>query len=663
MADTTRQAGQSPIRHEGMKTAAASPSAGADSLFALSPDQALKSLPSDDARYFRAGAHLVRFGNEAETDLVRDWFTPDTFYGHAKGDGATVLVHHALPFLDDGKQPIKALSWTRDYTHPYPVKVTADELGLFAETVFDLSDDYQKTIADLIKAGKLSWSSGAPAHAVARKGGADHGEITRWLIAEASLTPIPAEFRGTQVLPLSSLNDRPAFKALTAEEVLTLATATKMSEGTDTAGGATTTPATSTTPVEKTATGTGGYSVPVTVQQNADRGLSLHEKHGHGTDTTVEFGKALKGGSMDAEGVKALDAHHSRFPMTAAKDPDPEDAEGMKETTNHLLRGGDEGKEWAAKQVEGMEKREDKNADDDGGKALTSFAGIKARYLNPNAQADAAMAVYSALNSALYQSLSKILGTWGSLCCEWPTAPTPPPPPGDMLTQVRGALSEFSEIAGRLLERMVSDLPTPEERGTAAKAIAAELLTIPAPGILAERDGEKVKVSLDAAKAVLGWLGITSDTLDDLQPVGGSLSGLPLAVHSEAVLSAAGEFTRRMKGRATLPAAKTAGDGAEAADGMKIGRQLSKGNREKLDAHAGAARAIHEGLTKFLAECDKADDAAGGMGDGEKTALSADQVAEAAAARTAELKALLNQARLTTLAMDTDLAMFGGVTA
>lgn len=30
------------------------------------------------------------------------------------------------------------------------------------------------------------------------------GEITRWPIVEGSLTPIPAEFRGMQVMPLKS---------------------------------------------------------------------------------------------------------------------------------------------------------------------------------------------------------------------------------------------------------------------------------------------------------------------------------------------------------------------------------------------------------------------------------------------------------------------------
>jgi hypothetical protein len=50
-------------------------------------------------------------------------------------------------------------------------------------------------IAKLCKQGKMGFSSGAAAHLVERKSMGGAAEITRWPIAEASITPTPAEYR------------------------------------------------------------------------------------------------------------------------------------------------------------------------------------------------------------------------------------------------------------------------------------------------------------------------------------------------------------------------------------------------------------------------------------------------------------------------------------
>jgi hypothetical protein len=75
------------------------------------------------------------------------------------------------------------------------VKMT-DE-GLWYEAQLDMADEYGKMIAKLCKQGKMGFSSGAAAHMVERKSMGTAAEITRWPIAEASITPTPAEYRNS----------------------------------------------------------------------------------------------------------------------------------------------------------------------------------------------------------------------------------------------------------------------------------------------------------------------------------------------------------------------------------------------------------------------------------------------------------------------------------
>ena len=145
----------------------------------------------------RVGGYLVRFSSEADPDLTGEWFTRATYYGPRDGDGADTLVHHGFP-LKAGLEELadRLLS---------PLKTTKDEIGIFAEVVLDMADEYEKAIYELVEQGKLGWSSGAPGHMVRRK---DSGEITRWPIAEGSLTPTPAEPRN-RVITLKALAATP----------------------------------------------------------------------------------------------------------------------------------------------------------------------------------------------------------------------------------------------------------------------------------------------------------------------------------------------------------------------------------------------------------------------------------------------------------------------
>lgn len=130
----------------------------------------------------KVGGYLVRFGDPSTRDLTKEYFTAKTYFGAMAGDGSDVLFHHSLP--------IEGVD-TALTDHIFaPMKTYADSVGVFAETVLNMADEYEKTVHDLVVAGKLGWSSGAPNHAVRKS---KDGEITRWPIAEGSLTPTPCE--------------------------------------------------------------------------------------------------------------------------------------------------------------------------------------------------------------------------------------------------------------------------------------------------------------------------------------------------------------------------------------------------------------------------------------------------------------------------------------
>ena len=132
--------------------------------------------------------YLVRFGDTKATDLEGDYFTRSTDYGFPMEEGKrvplNVYYHHGMD-AQVGKKSIGTGF----------IKMT-DE-GLWYEAQLDLADEYGKMVAKLCKQGKMGFSSGAAAHMVERKSMGGASEIIRWPIAEASITPTPAEFRNS----------------------------------------------------------------------------------------------------------------------------------------------------------------------------------------------------------------------------------------------------------------------------------------------------------------------------------------------------------------------------------------------------------------------------------------------------------------------------------
>jgi len=143
-------------------------------------------IKSDRLGYVKG--YLVRFGDSKATDLEGDYFTKSTDYGFPMEEGKrvplNVYYHHGMD------QAVGKKSIGTGF-----IKMT-DE-GLWYEAQLDMADEYGKMIAKLCKQGKMGFSSGAAAHMVERKSMGGASEIIRWPIAEASITPTPAEFRNS----------------------------------------------------------------------------------------------------------------------------------------------------------------------------------------------------------------------------------------------------------------------------------------------------------------------------------------------------------------------------------------------------------------------------------------------------------------------------------
>lgn len=130
--------------------------------------------------------YLVRFSDAQNPDLEGDFFTPATDFGFPTKSAVplNLYYHH-------GMDPVVGKSCIGTGY----VKMT--DAGLWYEAQLDLADEYGQMIAKLCKQGKMGYSSGAAGHMVERKSVGSANEITRWCIAEASVTPTPAEYRNT----------------------------------------------------------------------------------------------------------------------------------------------------------------------------------------------------------------------------------------------------------------------------------------------------------------------------------------------------------------------------------------------------------------------------------------------------------------------------------
>lgn len=131
----------------------------------------------------RIGGYLVLFSGDDDPDLTGDYFTKSTQFGIDPGDPLPVYYQHGMDDRLGRRRLGKA------------VLQRVDDVGVWIEAQLQMRDEYEKAVYDMIEAGKLGWSSGAASHLVDRRKSAKSYEITYWQLAEASLTPTPAEPR------------------------------------------------------------------------------------------------------------------------------------------------------------------------------------------------------------------------------------------------------------------------------------------------------------------------------------------------------------------------------------------------------------------------------------------------------------------------------------
>jgi hypothetical protein len=137
------------------------------------------------------GGHLVRFTSANEHDLEGDFFDARTDYDLKDGEELSIYYHHGLdPVLKNRRLDRK------------PVKF--DDAGIWIEGQLNLRDAYENYIYDkLIVPGKAGFSSGPAMHLVRREWAGKAHHLTHWPVKEASITPIPADFRNV-IAPLKS---------------------------------------------------------------------------------------------------------------------------------------------------------------------------------------------------------------------------------------------------------------------------------------------------------------------------------------------------------------------------------------------------------------------------------------------------------------------------
>lgn len=140
----------------------------------------------------RVGGYGVLFTTADDPDLQGDFFTKST---DLELDGRESL----LAIWDHGLDPVmKKRKLGR-------AKYEVQDVGVWFETRLNESDDYEKAIYGLAKAGKLGWSTGSAPHLVERVPVKKAFELKSWPIIEVSLTHMPVEPR-TAAIPLKSVN-------------------------------------------------------------------------------------------------------------------------------------------------------------------------------------------------------------------------------------------------------------------------------------------------------------------------------------------------------------------------------------------------------------------------------------------------------------------------
>jgi hypothetical protein len=129
------------------------------------------------------GGYLIPFTDENNKDLYNTFWDDNSDLGNLRGNGVDAYVHHTYPLGDDPE----LIQLSERKLSPMTTRVDPG-VGLWAETVLKLNDEYEAAIADMVDKGRLFWSSGSASHLVRID---DNGYVRRWPVIDGSLTPTP----------------------------------------------------------------------------------------------------------------------------------------------------------------------------------------------------------------------------------------------------------------------------------------------------------------------------------------------------------------------------------------------------------------------------------------------------------------------------------------
>lgn len=158
-------------------------------LSALDGNLAIKSLGRG-----RVGNYLCVWGDPSRKDLSGEFFTPDTGELTAVFDAVgaiPAIYHHAMDAA------------LKSAVVGIVDRMTKDENGLWVEAQIREHELYKRMISPLIEQQKLGWSSGTLPGA--RQVNKATGQIVRWPIVEASMTPSPCEWRMATQWPITHI--------------------------------------------------------------------------------------------------------------------------------------------------------------------------------------------------------------------------------------------------------------------------------------------------------------------------------------------------------------------------------------------------------------------------------------------------------------------------
>src|SRR5215213_6337347 len=102
------------------------------------------------------GGYLARFSSEKDPDLARDFFTRETDFDMEFPGKGTVYYHHGL----DKTLKMRKLG---------KATLEMDDVGVWAEAQLSKRDEYETKVYEMVKAGKLGWSSGTASHLMGRE--------------------------------------------------------------------------------------------------------------------------------------------------------------------------------------------------------------------------------------------------------------------------------------------------------------------------------------------------------------------------------------------------------------------------------------------------------------------------------------------------------------